>query len=362
MSVRTLQIGDLHICPKNLSTCEKIIEKVKEVAMTYEFDFIVVLGDILDNHNIVENESFNMAYDLIDALRKEAPVYVIIGNHDISNPNAYLTNKHFFTPLEEFENVTVVDRVKVENYQGLEMIFCPYVPAEKFISILDEANDLTEEGWKHSSCVFSHVDIRGASYEKDGVTSNDGVVWKDSYPFYIGGHHHRPHQPRSNIYLPGSCIATSSNDESRKSISIVTFYSESDESSMTEVLRWKYKQIPLGVKTKKTFHIPDIKNINFSEIERLSEVYDLKVCYQGHPSDTKEFERSEIYEHIKKICSDLTLIKPRKTLLEKPIIPKNSGSSSSSNRTFMDIFEEVVNTKSEHAKEAFGILKSELVI
>lgn len=341
-TIKSLQIGDLHIYQTTLGLCREVVDKILLLAKKEEYDFIVILGDILHTNDTVKLGSFDLAYYLINELRVHTPVYVIIGNHDLASPDNYLTTEHFFNPLKEYENVVVVDKVVIEYFQGQEFIFCPYTPPDKFIETLDNADDQTAGGWKDCVCVFSHQDIRGGGYDREGVTSTSGVVWKEDYPFYIGGHHHRCHKPKDNIYLPGSCIATSHSDNYPKSVSSVTFHIDEDN-----VKLWKIKAIPLGIKEKKTVYI-DVNNLNNSDVNTLSENFDLRVCYQGKREELKEFERTECYNNLKskgvKLCPT-----------EKKI--KTNGFESG--LTFQEIFTKVIEKKSQCVRDAYKILNDD---
>ena len=76
----------------------------------------MLLGDILDTHEIVKIQPHNLATRLIDELSSIAPTFVIMGNHDLLNHNQFLTNNHIFNPFKKWKNVFIVDKPLKYNF------------------------------------------------------------------------------------------------------------------------------------------------------------------------------------------------------------------------------------------------------
>ena len=93
--IRALVIGDPHLKASETADGSRYLKAILRIATDTKPSMIVLLGDILDTHNVVRNSAFRMATQLIDTLRKIAPTVVLIGNHDLVNNKQFQTEKHF---------------------------------------------------------------------------------------------------------------------------------------------------------------------------------------------------------------------------------------------------------------------------
>ena len=98
MSVRFLHTGDLHLGMRitrfDESACNRIIEarfeaaeNLRAKARELEVDFVLVAGDLFDDHTVSRNIA-ERAFSLFEATR--CPVYIIPGNHDPLIPGGVL--------------------------------------------------------------------------------------------------------------------------------------------------------------------------------------------------------------------------------------------------------------------------------
>ena len=81
--VTSLVIGDPHFKYKAILDGQEFVEKSIKVAKEQSPTFIVVLGDTLDTHEIVRIDPHILATEWISELSAIAPVYLLIGNHDL---------------------------------------------------------------------------------------------------------------------------------------------------------------------------------------------------------------------------------------------------------------------------------------
>ena len=84
--LKILCIGDLHFRTGHLAKGEEVIEAVVEVATSTAPDIIVLMGDILHTHNLIQVRALRQAEKLFEKLSDIAGVYVLMGNHDFINP------------------------------------------------------------------------------------------------------------------------------------------------------------------------------------------------------------------------------------------------------------------------------------
>ena len=69
-----LIIGDIHFRSKHVSEAKEFIEKCVGKAEEYHPDLIVLLGDILDTHEVARAEPYNLALELIGKLSVISPM------------------------------------------------------------------------------------------------------------------------------------------------------------------------------------------------------------------------------------------------------------------------------------------------
>src|SRR3989338_11508259 len=134
---RVLLIGDTHFKASTLSNSKEFCENILSIATTTSPDFIVLLGDILDSHEIIRTTAYNVACNFIESLSKISPVFVLIGNHDYTSNSQFLTENHCFNPLKKWRNVTIVDSPILRTCKSQSFIFCPYTPPGRFIEALN---------------------------------------------------------------------------------------------------------------------------------------------------------------------------------------------------------------------------------
>jgi DNA repair exonuclease SbcCD nuclease subunit len=98
--VNILVIGDPHFkvsaVPEHDKMCKSIIENIKN----RKIDLIVVLGDILDRHETIHVSPLTRSIKFLGELIKIAPVYSLIGNHDLKNNKQFLSDEHGFSSFK----------------------------------------------------------------------------------------------------------------------------------------------------------------------------------------------------------------------------------------------------------------------
>lgn len=210
-------IGDPHFQPSSFKMCEVFVKKCLDEVQKHSPCFIVVLGDILHTHDTIKTNSMNQAHDFLIALSDVAHVFVLVGNHDYINNSQFLSTKHHMNSLKFHPRLTVVDHVVKQKFASLEFVFCPYVPAGRFVEALD-----TCQGWRDAHCVFAHQDIRGFLQDTSTGVPTVGDKWKRSWPFLVSGHIH-DHQQSHNVYYTGSSMQIDANENDNKRLCVARF-------------------------------------------------------------------------------------------------------------------------------------------
>ena len=107
--LRIVQIADLH--------CAELDEDIYETVSAQEPDLIFVVGDLVDR----DDAEITPALDALEALVSIAPVYVSLGNHDVSHSSRFQTD---LTELFRQTGATVLDKEYIDidvNGQALRI-------------------------------------------------------------------------------------------------------------------------------------------------------------------------------------------------------------------------------------------------
>lgn len=279
-------IGDPHFKKKDYKECEELIERCVKVTQERSPDLIIILGDVLDTHEVARNGPWKQACRFIELLADIAPTYVLMGNHDLINQSQFLTDNHFFGPLKRWKDVTIVDVPIRARFGEIDLVLSPYVPPGRLVEALDTLLDHEEDpfDWKTSMCIFCHQEFEGIVY--GGKESEKGDKWSDEYPRVISGHIHTECELYPNIYYTGSSRQVDSNEEPDKKVWSVTFPS------------FTIEKIDLELKSKKDICVlyEDLKKFDVTLADR----YYVKLKVKGTSEEFKALRKSALYSDLTK--------------------------------------------------------------
>lgn len=321
-SSKILALGDPHFKSDNLYQtnimCANFLNLVKEVLE--EIDAVVIMGDILHNHDKINIFCLNRAILFLQNLRQildeaksgdKKELWVLIGNHDRPNKYYYSNTDHAFNALKEWNNTFVADTLIIREIRGgFKFALAPYVAPGKFGEMTKEyldGGDIT--------CVFAHQEFYGASLRTSETGENGAVVLKKSQegdvysktaPFCVSGHIHEEQWVGKNVYYLGSPYKLGwcshyAKDENKKDAQkgavLFTFYN-------TPINKREIVKYPLNVPLNKTVVISS-KDILMFKLDEISN------RYQQDGSKTRVFIRCQntqeellVMEHISKYKHD----------------------------------------------------------
>lgn len=194
-----LCIGDPHFKSNNKLETELLLLNILTILHTRTIDFVVILGDVLDNHEKIDMKCFIRMTNFIDKISELKQVYILVGNHDRSNNKVFLTDEHIFTPFKRWNNVYIVDdHCKTIEWEGKKICMVPYVPNGMFMSALKRF-DLNP---KDFDLFFSHQEFAGCSINKISGAKCD--VWEPDYPMNVAGHIHNFEILNDNLVYVGT--------------------------------------------------------------------------------------------------------------------------------------------------------------
>jgi DNA repair exonuclease SbcCD nuclease subunit len=276
---KILFIGDPHFKIKNVEYIPLFISKITTIVESNTLDFVVIAGDVLDNHDRVDVEPLNLAINFILQVSQKIKTFILVGNHDYKNNQQFLTDHHWMNAFKHWNNVVVVDQVVQLN----EFLFVPYVPPGRFLEALK--TKISIEDLNKFKAIFAHQEFFGC--KMGPITSTDGDKWKKKWPLVVSGHIHNKQWSQSNIYYPGSCVQHAFGQSIENTVSILTF--EEDELSYEEIdlkmpkLLIKYMSVDDALKPLK------FKNKEFRKY---------KIVLQGTQEEFQTFKKNKRYKEL----------------------------------------------------------------
>lgn len=343
---RVLLVGDTHFKSSTLAHSKEFCDNIISIATSTSPDFIVLLGDILDSHEIVRTKAYNVACNFIENLSKVSPVFVLIGNHDYTSNSQFLTEEHCFNPLKKWRNVTIVDKPILRTCKSQSFIFCPYTPPGRFIEAL---NTMVSDGemWEFSDAIFCHQEFLGAQYGM-GMVSVIGDEWQSDYPDVFSGHMHTPHRVGEKINYVGSSQQTKISESPDKKVWLVSF----DEGER----RYSIKKHPTGVRNFKKIvkNVSDISEENVDKITRESLKYKIHLVITGENSLNQVFKSTGLAKSLKKLVWNLTYINTDTDEYDENDVCENTTTASfRSNINFGNVLKRILSNKDDSIKKLY---------
>ena len=282
MDLKSICIGDPHIKITNTEEIDECVKKILEIVNKYELDFIVVLGDLLHDHEKLHTIALNKAVNFVKKLSEKVLTFVLVGNHDMINHDQFLTKNHWMNSMKGWNNIRIVDYPTTYTTKGHKFVFVPFVAPGRFVEALDKL----DEDWKDASCIFAHQEFRG--FKMGAIISEQGDKWDKEYPNVISGHIHS-RQLIDNVYYTGSVLQHA--------------YGESEKNIIAHI---KFKENP---KTKED------KNYELEEIDL--ELPRKKIVYLN-------MEDLDTYELPKEMRDNIRLTIHRNSLMNLKLLRKQS--------------------------------------
>lgn len=332
-----LVIGDPHFKVKNISKGRRMADRIVEIAEERQPDFIVVLGDILDRHETIHVDPLCLANSFMYRLSHVAHTYLLIGNHDRPNNSDFLSDRHPFTALKTWQNVTIVDYTTYNMINGQPYVFVPYVPPGMFGEALDKY-----DGWMNAKCIFAHQEFRGVKMGCE--SSSKGDIWPANYPLVVSGHIHEYQVLASNLRYTGTPIQQNFGEQDHKTISWYTFTTDG----------YQEERIDLGLPRNVIIEI-ECNDIISTEIP---EYDDVKVIINGTSAEIKTAMKSHKVQRWKKsgakiVYKDIPLVSTFNSYPTRQPCDNYSSMLSkiiSENKSLCDLYSEIFGKVSSNNK------------
>lgn len=335
MTREILAIGDPHFKLDNVRDVNIFISELEKLIITRKPHTIIVLGDLLHYHERVIISCLNLAYSFLKMLRKYAPVYVLVGNHDMEDHTQFLTENHWMNGIklwgkqEDEYDIKIIDKTTNVTLSETQITLIPYVYPGRFKEALD-----TNPGWKKSKIIFSHQEFFGCNM--GAIKSEIGDKWELNNPFIVSGHIHDRQIPQSNIYYVGSSLQHAFGESNKKVIALIDLDIEykynQNEGGLFKDSICGITEIMLSLPQKKIINtsIADIskKNIEISELDKL------RLTIKGNFEEFKAFKKSNKYKDL--IDKGVKIVYRKEKIQAKNKVVKCS---------FEEILESLVNSE-----------------
>jgi DNA repair exonuclease SbcCD nuclease subunit len=322
-TVNVLFIGDPHFKLKNVEIIPLFISNIENIINQNKIDFIVVAGDLLDNHDRVDVEPLNLAIDFLNKLSEKFNTFVIVGNHDYKNNQQFLSDHHWMNSFKKWKNITIVDDIKTFSLNNLEFLFVPYVPPGRFI----EAINTKIKDLKNFKGVFAHQEFYKC--KMGAIESIEGDKWSIDYPTVVSGHIHNKQWVQDNIYYPGSALQHAFGQSENNTISLLTF-------CKAEPL--KYEEIDLKMPKMYIKYITVEKAMGKLKYKN-TELEKYKLVVRGTLEEFKNFKKSSRYNELLK--ADFKIVFKTNHVEEK------LADIGIERKKFIDILNEVVTAEGD---------------
>ena len=294
--MKILAIGDPHFKVDNVEETKIFTDNLSLfLSQNTDIEIIVVLGDVLHNHEKLHTFALNNAINFFSMLiSHKRRCYCLVGNHDATSNTIFLTDNHWMNVLKGWDGLTIVDHPIIEFINETDFItLCPYVPDGRFTEALSHIVSTTKisdtniriNDWKESKCIFSHQLFDGV--KMGAIMAQNVEKWKEEYPFCINGHIHENQRPQENLYIPGSAMQEGYGDMTDKIVALITL----DENKIPNI-----DEIDLNIKRKKIIYttVDEIDTIQ-AKLEK-NENIDYKIVVKGSDAELKALKNSSKYK------------------------------------------------------------------
>lgn len=290
-TVRFLAIGDLHIRFENFRDIDLLLEIIIKIIDENEYDFVVLLGDVLDKFINIKSTEQNKAYEFIEKISENVTTYVLVGNHDMINNQQFLTNNHSLYGVRYMRNVYLAETVISHIIKEKRFTFTPYVYPSHFL----EALNLCPE-WIESVAIFAHQEFYGSVYDSD-TSSVKGDKWLEENPLVISGHIHGWSMLQNNIIYTGAPMQHKFDETGDKFIWDFTIDGENQVT---------YDQITIGLSEKRTIRltVEDAKTLSIDSDDRFKrQNTKFKAIVTGSSDEIKIYKESDEFLELSKFCN-----------------------------------------------------------
>ena len=297
--MKILCIGDPHLRIEDELQAKLLIKNInKFLTENKNIDLIIILGDILHNHEKIHSASLNLALEFFKMCKNYCTTYCLVGNHDATNNTIFLNTNHWMNICKEWKNFTVVDKPTFINIKGISLGFCPYVPDGRFVEAISTLENENSYDWLNCNIVFAHQLFNGA--KMGAIVAENVEEYLEEYPLCISGHIHSKQKIKSNLYYTGSSTYVGYGDTGKKYLMLVNAEYNKKKNSVSV----KLQDIDIGIMSKECLYLDcNSENCESELIRTISKVENIYSEYSELKPNIKVIIRceSELIKYIKNL-------------------------------------------------------------
>lgn len=177
----------------------------------YGIDTIFQLGDLFDRRKFIGFQTLSLSRKYFFDPIRDASVkfHTLLGNHDIAFKNTLEVNSPQLL-LNEYENITIYDKPRTENFDGTDIDIIPWICSENETEITEFIKQ------SKSSICFGHFEIAGFEMDRGNIC-HEGMdrTILDRYDIVLSGHFHHKSTSGAITYVgtPGEMTWADYNDK-----------------------------------------------------------------------------------------------------------------------------------------------------
>lgn len=358
-TVRGLVVGDPHFHQSQVLDIDSFIVKTETALRRLKPDFIVITGDLLNDHEKCHMDAYTRAVRFLELCAQHVITFLVIGNHDRRNNSDFLSELHFFSAMKHCANLVIVDyplkyEVKARNSEArANFLFVPYVAPGRFGEALDkiDLSELEEAGWRSPSidAIFAHQEFEGV--HMGPIKSVNGDKWDASWPLVISGHIHEYQVLQANIIYPGTPLQHTFSESPDKAIILFEFNTQYHEEAVPleeaksldalrpdDYVKTRYARIDLGMRKKVQTQITVAQVARFQP--RANEL--TKLLIKGTASELKALGKTTTLERLRKLGVKFAFAPTEDVDVTVP-----SDSRETVQRSYLELFRSVVEYDEE---------------
>jgi DNA repair exonuclease SbcCD nuclease subunit len=183
-----------------------VIQQVIKIAKEIEPEAVVFLGDLFNGQGrTIAKTLYLVGHELIQQLQKVAPVYLVVGNHDMYG------GSHILAPMAGMSNVIVIENTQRVDLLGLNVFMMPWGG----VTPID------------GDILLGHLDIEGVKtgigYELPGTIHPKEVA---QFKLVVSGHYHTYQKIEPNILYCGAVMPITFGDTAEEDYGVLTLGSD----------------------------------------------------------------------------------------------------------------------------------------
>jgi recombinational DNA repair ATPase RecF/predicted phosphodiesterase len=241
--------SDIHFDDRGL---DRVVETSKWILKEFKqqnVSSIICLGDVLNTRENVSVQSLHAALNFFDDLEEIAPVYVILGNHDMNLKHTGRVSSLDALSMRSLDNKFKLYRdIQPETIDGVQCVMMPY---HEDVGVIGDWIKSHPEHCNDASVGFTHMAINGAiqRYMVDNLGHRTVIQYKEDkkkqvkvpleqFRRVFSGHFHHHQYVSEKVLYCGSPMQHHFGDSGDAQRGIVIYHPVKDQIDFVQNPKW----------------------------------------------------------------------------------------------------------------------------